>query len=1133
MDTNTQLSIPEARELLLRLSDLIEGVGNYNKKERNQLIDDLIKQLNDGGYPLFDIQDLPPDQKIDKVLEKVSELTTKELAATNNNRVAPPPKNRKIPTLEEQLRLIRHRLSTSPPTIPVSDANPSDKTELVTRALLELYEVDKLSPEQTAVINQACDNPLPVGLNVISAVSTKAFIPETNMLKGRHSVTLVVDEEKGPNLDSPIKQVKNNVVQPTSDSEVGQEEPESVVYDSSQHLSPKTQDKKQSTVGVLADGPEIGQAGLVEEDLNIAASDEPKSADLWFQERVEEVAAKAQLTEQILERLTVQTNQKPSTTEVVNAINEVLGDRPRPDDRAGETKQLKQAVSDLVEKVVSEKTVAGKDEGVSTSSAPPALKVNDPHLAATTIALALTFSNNDNPKHAEVGETSKILSSEIDKSEKINKLKSQGFDYSEADKLISLHQELLPQLNSGTPLESLVVGNKTEAAPVNKALVNFLSNSKFDSNRKINNRLLVIFSPNTKVINEAANKLGEVSGFRSEELELMLKHVAIKSHLDVYSNTGGLLIPIINNTSPGNLGALASFSSNTRAYGFSSQEVPLLAAVFSAGHDTQHQFKHGLNPETIRALDRLQQLRPEELKILEELVYDLFPETPVFSYPGGNSNIVFQTIPFSSSHGLNIIDHLQPPSFDLRDSGGSSGGGGPNLRMLFDYVRPNITNLGKSAESVKRLAKIKSILASLWGLLQSLMAALPAMIAAIGAATLAGILIAAKLGALALGATALFGTFFIITSAIMSLMAPIVNAPADDFVIVNKYVEHLDVPFEQCPLLNSTFRSGDPYLISEDKRKSYLEFEDNDSWVELTHKCIVYNVEVKLRDDFFETYDSISDIRVFDALSLITKDQSLVVTLPESLVVPGTGMDPETNYSPQTSMGASNPVMIYSYAIHADLIDNNTDQEAKLVVARDALILNEFDIYAVLLTKEGEEVEFRLASSVGGSAKSMIAIGDAPEIEGLAGGGVCWPTTGVISQGPSAGHKVEPNSMIAGIGQAIDIAGNLGEPVYNSHAGRVRVKRGGAYGNHVVVDAGTYSTLYAHLNEINVKDMINGATVQPGTLVGTQGWTGNVIPKSIDGTHLHYELSSGGTIKINSIVPSYGLRTRVVQSCRK
>lgn len=83
----------------------------------------------------------------------------------------------------------------------------------------------------------------------------------------------------------------------------------------------------------------------------------------------------------------------------------------------------------------------------------------------------------------------------------------------------------------------------------------------------------------------------------------------------------------------------------------------------------------------------------------------------------------------------------------------------------------------------------------------------------------------------------------------------------------------------------------------------------------------------------------------------------------------------------------------------------------------------------------------------------------------------------------------------------IDISAPVGVGVYSTSAGvveYVKISEQG-YGNKVVInhDYG-YKTVYAHLNDINVKE---GDSIQRGDVIGTVGTTGLTT-----GPHLHYEV---------------------------
>jgi murein DD-endopeptidase MepM/ murein hydrolase activator NlpD len=89
----------------------------------------------------------------------------------------------------------------------------------------------------------------------------------------------------------------------------------------------------------------------------------------------------------------------------------------------------------------------------------------------------------------------------------------------------------------------------------------------------------------------------------------------------------------------------------------------------------------------------------------------------------------------------------------------------------------------------------------------------------------------------------------------------------------------------------------------------------------------------------------------------------------------------------------------------------------------------------------------------------------------------------------------------------IDLAGDLGDPVYASDGG-VIVYAGAnsyGYGNMVMIDHGTgFQTLYAHLSLIQVSC---GQSLNRGDFIGSVGSTG----KS-SGPHLHFEVRTSSTV---------------------
>jgi murein DD-endopeptidase MepM/ murein hydrolase activator NlpD len=92
---------------------------------------------------------------------------------------------------------------------------------------------------------------------------------------------------------------------------------------------------------------------------------------------------------------------------------------------------------------------------------------------------------------------------------------------------------------------------------------------------------------------------------------------------------------------------------------------------------------------------------------------------------------------------------------------------------------------------------------------------------------------------------------------------------------------------------------------------------------------------------------------------------------------------------------------------------------------------------------------------------------------------------------------------------AIDIDGDLGNPVYAADSGTVVYAgwNNWGYGNVIVINHGNgWQTLYAHLSALNVGC---GASVGQGAVIGAIGSTGNST-----GPHLHFEMMYNG-VKVN------------------
>ena len=117
--------------------------------------------------------------------------------------------------------------------------------------------------------------------------------------------------------------------------------------------------------------------------------------------------------------------------------------------------------------------------------------------------------------------------------------------------------------------------------------------------------------------------------------------------------------------------------------------------------------------------------------------------------------------------------------------------------------------------------------------------------------------------------------------------------------------------------------------------------------------------------------------------------------------------------------------------------------------------------------------------------------------------GFGWPTKSRRVTSPY-GYRIHPVSKVKKMHTGIDIGEGMGAGIYASNSGTVIYAdwRGG-YGKTVIIDHGNYiSTLYAHLNSINVK---TGQKVSKGQQIGTMGSTGVST-----GPHLHFEIRKSG-----------------------
>jgi murein DD-endopeptidase MepM/ murein hydrolase activator NlpD len=109
-----------------------------------------------------------------------------------------------------------------------------------------------------------------------------------------------------------------------------------------------------------------------------------------------------------------------------------------------------------------------------------------------------------------------------------------------------------------------------------------------------------------------------------------------------------------------------------------------------------------------------------------------------------------------------------------------------------------------------------------------------------------------------------------------------------------------------------------------------------------------------------------------------------------------------------------------------------------------------------------------------------------------------WPAHGWLTS--RMGSRMDPVTGDSHFHAGLDIAGEKGQPIYATAAGRVsQAGYQGAYGNLVSVDHGFgLETKYGHLSSFSVKP---GQHVKRGDVIGRLGATGRAT-----GHHLHYEV---------------------------
>ena len=109
---------------------------------------------------------------------------------------------------------------------------------------------------------------------------------------------------------------------------------------------------------------------------------------------------------------------------------------------------------------------------------------------------------------------------------------------------------------------------------------------------------------------------------------------------------------------------------------------------------------------------------------------------------------------------------------------------------------------------------------------------------------------------------------------------------------------------------------------------------------------------------------------------------------------------------------------------------------------------------------------------------------------------IIWPLNGVITSkyGPRT-----PTEIVSANHKGLDIAGNTGSSIIAAADGIVTLaSTEGDYGNHLKIENGEITTLYAHCSKLLVSE---GTEVKQGDVIAEVGSTGRAT-----GPHLHFEI---------------------------
>ncbi len=186
------------------------------------------------------------------------------------------------------------------------------------------------------------------------------------------------------------------------------------------------------------------------------------------------------------------------------------------------------------------------------------------------------------------------------------------------------------------------------------------------------------------------------------------------------------------------------------------------------------------------------------------------------------------------------------------------------------------------------------------------------------------------------------------------------------------------------------------------------------------------------------------------------------------------------------------PALVKSRAIGGSAVGNDVQRTAQN--AAFASMVNTEDTFGLMRTLL-ESIESRLSLVRTAVDRRNALAAATPSM---------WPAHGWLTS--SWGLRTDPVKGGADFHPGLDIAGERGQPVFATAAGKITFSAyNGDYGNMIVVDHGFgLQTRYGHLLASKVKV---GDSVKKGDQIGQVGATGKAT-----GYHLHYEVLANGRL---------------------